>query len=113
MSDQDNEPDAATTVGPAPDAPKKAMWQPQTVAEVSTEKVTVARAIGNGVKQAFAPVYDFLDLVGGHLILVGKALAWLPRRPFRWQNLLEATEYIGFGSLPIILLVGAFTGMVM
>jgi len=119
VSDRDNE---ATTVGPAPappvapdalDAPKKAMWQPQTVAEVSTEKVTVAKAVGNGFKQAFAPVYNFLDLIGGHLILVGKALAWLPRRPFRWQNLLEAAEYIGFGSLPIILLVGAFTGMVM
>ncbi|MCX5743866.1 MAG: ABC transporter permease, partial [Proteobacteria bacterium] len=34
-------------------------------------------------------------------------------RPFRPQNYLEAGEYIGFGSLPIILLVGAFTGMVM
>ena len=29
------------------------------------------------------------------------------------QNYLEAVEYIGFGSLPIVLLVGAFTGMVM
>ena len=51
--------------------------------------------------------------IGGHLIMVGRALAWLPRRPFRGKNYLEAMEYIGFGSLPIVLLVGVFTGMVM
>src|SRR5690606_7590891 len=38
---------------------------------------------------------------------------WLPRRPVRMGNYLEACEYIGFGSLPIVILVGAFTGMVM
>lgn len=59
------------------------------------------------------PVVRFLDLIGGHLILIGRALAWLPRRPFRGKNYLDAAEYIGFGSLPIVLLVGAFTGMVM
>jgi phospholipid/cholesterol/gamma-HCH transport system permease protein len=47
------------------------------------------------------------------LILVGRALSWLPRRPIRGANYLEAAEFIGFGSLPIVLLVGAFTGMVM
>ena len=56
------------------------------------------------------PVYSFLDVIGGHLIMVGRAFAWLPRRPFRGRNYLEAMEYIGFGSLPIVLLVGAFTG---
>src|SRR5262245_14836399 len=76
-------------------------------------KETVGRAVAVGVKDAFAPLYRFLDMVGGHLILVGRAFAWLPRRPFRGQNYLDAAEYIGFGSLPIVLLVGAFTGMVM
>jgi phospholipid/cholesterol/gamma-HCH transport system permease protein len=118
VDDPDNEP---TKVGPAP-APTppgaeppaaKAMWQPQTVATTDEKRVTVVRAVGTGFKDAFAPVYRFLDTVGGHLILIGKAFAWLPRRPFRWQNLLEAAEYIGFGSLPIILLVGMFTGMVL
>jgi len=67
----------------------------------------------DGVRDAGAPVVRFLDTVGSHLMLVGRALAWLPRRPFRAANYLEAAEYIGFGSLPIVLLVGAFTGMVM
>lgn len=62
---------------------------------------------------AFGPVARFLDVLGGHLMLAGRALAWLPRRPVRGANYLEAAEYIGFGSLPIVLLVGAFTGMVM
>lgn len=73
----------------------------------------VGGAVWTGVKQAGAPVMRFLDLVGGHLIMMARALVWLPRRPFRGKNYLEAGEYIGFGSLPIVLLVGAFTGMVM
>ena len=74
---------------------------------------SVGAAIWTGVKDAGSPIANFFDLVGGHLILTGRALSWLPRRPFRGQNYLDAAEYIGFGSLPIVLLVGAFTGMVM
>ena len=70
-------------------------------------------AIWIGIKDAGSPIQRFLDRVGGHLILTGRALSWLPRRPFRFRNYLDAAEYIGFGSLPIVLLVGAFTGMVM
>jgi phospholipid/cholesterol/gamma-HCH transport system permease protein len=66
-----------------------------------------------GVRDAFSPAVRFLDLVGGHIILLARALSWLPRRPVRARNYVDAVEYIGFGSLPIVLLVGAFTGMVM
>jgi len=76
-------------------------------------KQTVGGAVWTGVKDAGAPVYRFLDMVGGHLILVGRALSWLPRPPFRLANYLESAEFIGFGSLPIVLLVGLFTGMVL
>jgi phospholipid/cholesterol/gamma-HCH transport system permease protein len=72
----------------------------------------VSGAVVAGVKDAAAPVLGFLEAVGDHLILVARALAWLPRRPFRLANYLDAAEYIGFGSLPIVLLVGAFTGAV-
>jgi phospholipid/cholesterol/gamma-HCH transport system permease protein len=72
----------------------------------------VRGAVVAGIKDAGAPAMRFLDTLGGHLLLVGRALAWLPRRPFRLANYLEAADYIGFGSLPIVLLVGAFTGMV-
>jgi phospholipid/cholesterol/gamma-HCH transport system permease protein len=66
-----------------------------------------------GVRDAFEPLVRFLDALGGHLMLGARALSWLPRRPMRAANYLEAADYIGFGSLPIVLLVGAFTGMVM
>lgn len=72
----------------------------------------VGRALASGVGDAFLPVLRFLEVFGEHLLLCGRALSWLPRRPFRFSKYLEAADYIGFGSLPIILLVGAFTGMV-
>jgi phospholipid/cholesterol/gamma-HCH transport system permease protein len=76
-------------------------------------KQTIGRAAWKGVTDAFAPFVTFFDVVGGHVILLMRALSWLPRRPVRSRNYLDAAEYIGFGSLPIVLLVGLFTGMVM
>lgn len=75
--------------------------------------MSAGRAVLTGVRDAFSPLVRALDLVGDHVILCARALAFLPRRPLRAGNYLEACEYIGFGSLPIVLLVGAFTGMVM
>jgi phospholipid/cholesterol/gamma-HCH transport system permease protein len=82
-------------------------------AEPPKQGESVGGAVVTGVKDAFAPAFRFLDVVGGHVILLMRALSWLPRRPIRAGNYLDACEYIGFGSLPIVLLVGAFTGMVM
>ena len=90
----DNEPTAIKTVEPV------------------EPKMTVGKAVLTGVKDAGKPVYNFIDTVGAHLIMVGRAFAWLPRRPFRGRNYFEAMEYIRFGRLPIVLLVGVFTGMV-
>lgn len=73
----------------------------------------VGKAVVTGIKDAASPVVRFLDQFGSHVLLAVRALSWLPRRPVRLANYLDAAEYIGFGSLPIVLLVGAFTGMVM
>lgn len=86
---------------------------PQAPPPEEPPRESVGKAVWTGVRDAGMPVVSFLDVVGGHLIMVGRAFVWLPRRPFRGRNYLEAMEYIGFGSLPIVLLVGAFTGMVM
>jgi phospholipid/cholesterol/gamma-HCH transport system permease protein len=72
----------------------------------------VRGAVVAGVKDAGAPVKRFLEAIGAHLLLAAQALSWLPRRPFRLANYLDAADYIGFGSLPIVLLVGGFTGAV-
>jgi phospholipid/cholesterol/gamma-HCH transport system permease protein len=90
--------------GDAGDAGRGAMGKP-------TGKA-VGGAVLEGIKDAGAPVMRLLETLGGHLILVGRALSWLPRRPFRWANYLDAAEFIGFGSLPIVVLVGFFTGAV-
>ena len=120
----DDEPTQVAPGAPAKDAPAKGAPAPEADETPESEAVvmdeappppkdTVGRAVWQGVKDAGAPLYRFLDVIGGHLILVGRAFAWLPRPPFRGKNYLEAAEFIGFGSLPIVLLVGAFTGMVM
>ena len=92
----------------ADDEPTQAHGAPPAPAKPRTSE-----AVWTGVKDAFAPAYRFLDIVGGHLILVARAFKWLPRRPFRAQNYLDAAEFIGFGSLSIVLLVGLSTGMVL
>ena len=105
--------DAPTGVKPPPVNPVAMAPSYAPEPEAPKPEQTVGGAVVQGLKDAGSPIYRFLDVVGGHLILIGKALVWLPRRPFRGQTYLEAAEYIGFGSLPIVLLVGAATGMVL
>lgn len=73
---------------------------------------TVRGAMLQGVKDTFNPVVGFLNAVGGHIMLFGRAMSWAPRPPFRGTSYVEACEFIGVGSLPIVILVGLFTGMV-
>jgi phospholipid/cholesterol/gamma-HCH transport system permease protein len=74
---------------------------------------SVGRAVATGLFDVVRPVISFVDRVGDHVILAGRAFSWLPRRPFRPANYLDAIEYVGVGSLGIVLLVGLFTGAVM
>jgi phospholipid/cholesterol/gamma-HCH transport system permease protein len=46
------------------------------------------------------------------MILLGRSFAWLFRRPFRPKLFFEQMEFVGVGSLPIIMLVGFFAGAV-
>lgn len=83
-----------------------------TAAPEGEPKVSAGRAIADGLFDVVRPVIQFVDRVGDHVILAVRALAWLPRRPQRIGNYVDALEYIGVGSLGIILLVGLFTGAV-
>lgn len=49
---------------------------------------------------------------GQGLILLWEGLYWMVRPPYRWRLLLRQMEFIGAGSLFIVLLTGLFTGMV-
>jgi phospholipid/cholesterol/gamma-HCH transport system permease protein len=61
---------------------------------------------------AGAPLRGLLGYFGDHAMMLGQAFAWLFRRPFRTRLFLEQMEFVGVGSLPIILLVGFFSGAV-
>lgn len=76
------------------------------------ERPSVGRAILTGAGDTFRPLLGMVELVGGHVTMAGRALVWIVRPPVRVGNYIEAAETIGFGSLPIVLLVGLFTGMV-
>jgi phospholipid/cholesterol/gamma-HCH transport system permease protein len=73
----------------------------------------LVRSVTRGMRDALRPAVSFLDVLGSHVVLGARALSWLVRPPLRLRNYLEAAEYIGYGSLAIVILVGAFTGMVM
>ena len=94
-----------------PDPPPAAPTLESSATKV--EKESFGKAVLVGVRDAVSPLQRSLDLIGGHLILALRALSWLPRRPYRGKNYLDAAEYIGFGSLPIIILVGFAVGAVM
>jgi phospholipid/cholesterol/gamma-HCH transport system permease protein len=58
------------------------------------------------------PVRSVFGYFGDHATMLGKAILWLFRPPFRLRLFLEQMEFIGVGSLPIIILVGFFSGAV-
>jgi phospholipid/cholesterol/gamma-HCH transport system permease protein len=58
------------------------------------------------------PLLSFLEGFGEHMQLLGKSFAWLARRPFRPRLFFEQMEFVGVGSLPIVMLVGFFSGAV-
>ena len=62
--------------------------------------------------RALSPLPGAISLFGEHILLLGRASLWLFRRPFRLRLFLDQMEFVGVGSLPIIMLVGFFTGAV-
>lgn len=64
------------------------------------------------VKALFAPFIHGLAIIGELGALFVETIRWALRRPFRVGLLFEAMEFVGVGSLLIIVLVGTFTGMV-
>jgi phospholipid/cholesterol/gamma-HCH transport system permease protein len=58
------------------------------------------------VKRALLEVQDYLRMVGQ----IGRGLV---TRPFYRRDFIEQLDYIGLGSLTVVLLTGTFTGMVL
>ena len=79
---------------------------------VPAKRSAVMGAIAGGAALLATPARNFLAYFGDHAALMGRAFAWLFRRPFRTRLFVEQMEFVGVGSLPIILLVGFFSGAV-
>lgn len=62
--------------------------------------------------KAFLPLSGAVSLFGEHILLLFRSLLWLLRPPLRTRLFLDQMEFVGVGSLPIIMLVGFFTGAV-
>lgn len=60
-----------------------------------------------------APVEAFLTEVGRFSTMLGRVLAWTPRRPWDLRELLRQMVRVGVDSLPVVLLTSLFTGAVM
>lgn len=58
-------------------------------------------------------VLKFLNESGKVMSLFGKTLIWTFRPPFDIRNLLKQIEEVGIKSVPVVLITGAFTGMVL
>lgn len=56
---------------------------------------------------------DILESLGRFGLFLGQAIAWIFIPPFKMGQLLQRIHFIGFRSLPVIALTGAFTGMVL
>jgi phospholipid/cholesterol/gamma-HCH transport system permease protein len=62
--------------------------------------------------KAFSTVPRAIAQFGEHIILLFRASLWLFRPPLRTRLFLDQMDFVGVGSLAIIMLVGFFTGAV-
>ena len=83
----------------------------RSAAEASIDTTPRRRALAIGGALA-APVRSIFGFFGDHTLMLFNATAWLFRPPFRLRLFLEQMEFVGVGSLPIIILVGFFSGAV-
>jgi hypothetical protein len=57
-------------------------------------------------------VIDATTAIGQATLLTIETLVWMVRPPYRFRLLFQAMEFVGVGSLFIVLLTGVFTGAV-
>ncbi|MCA9673193.1 MAG: ABC transporter permease [Myxococcales bacterium] len=67
-------------------------------------------SMSRGIDRIWATPIRFLDTLGEMLTMLGRAFLWGLRPPYRIGLTLQAMEFIGVGSLSIIVLVSMFTG---
>jgi phospholipid/cholesterol/gamma-HCH transport system permease protein len=76
----------------------------------SKGKFHVPEGLEKAVDVITRPFVSLVEEIGNTFVMLGQALFWVIRRPFRWRQYLLAMESIGVNSLGIIVLVGVFVG---
>ena len=58
-------------------------------------------------------IEDLVVEMGKILLLLVQSIQWLVVPPLRWRHILKQMEFVGVKSVAVVLLTGAFTGMVL
>jgi hypothetical protein len=66
----------------------------------------VLTTVENRARSAATGVYEYF-------VLGARATRFIAARPFYWRDVIVQMDRIGVGSIPIVLLTGMFTGMVL
>jgi phospholipid/cholesterol/gamma-HCH transport system permease protein len=59
------------------------------------------------------PLARFFEDMGRFFLMLWRVLAWTPRPPYDWRELLRQMVRVGYDSIPVVLLTAMFTGMVL
>ena len=72
----------------------------------------LGRAAASSIESIGRAVIRTLETLGGISELAWSVVRWTIRPPFRLQNLFVQLDFVGVGSIFIVLLTGVFSGMV-
>jgi len=81
-------------------------------AENPPEISPMERRLRTLLEHLVAPLEIILRYFGERAMMLGNAMSALFRRPLRVRLFLDQMQFVGVGSLPIIMLVGFFSGAV-
>ena len=57
-------------------------------------------------------VLEIVDMAGHTALLLAESIKLIFKRPFRFRLFIKQVEFVGYKSIPIVILTGTFTGMV-
>lgn len=66
-----------------------------------------------GVEKVGDRAIAFVEELGQVMMMLGEAIIWAFRPPYRFRIWGQALDMVGVGSLPIVLLTGVFSGLVL
>ena len=81
----------------------------------SNEKVNIKRVFqwgGAGIETIGETTITMVESIGRASLFFFETLVWLVRPPYRLKMIFNAMEFVGVGSLFIVILTGFFTGAV-